>query len=166
MMGVIVIYGPTGSGKTRNGEYLRNFFGAKRVVDEWDGKTELQDGDLALTNTVPPFVCATITLHIHAAVALAGGALAGGKKQDAKDKKDAVITAYANFVRALQDRNDDLEHMLVLAKMVISRLVKLTTFDAYDGHATVKAITLLREERHPYGGAYDALSKALREMKS
>lgn len=47
----IIVHGPPGCGKTRNKERLRQHFGATRVVDEWDGKTPLRPGDLALTFT-------------------------------------------------------------------------------------------------------------------
>ena len=47
----VIIVGPQGSGKTTNAAKLMEIFGAARLVDDWDGQTPLQDGDLALTNS-------------------------------------------------------------------------------------------------------------------
>lgn len=47
----VIIVGPQGSGKTTNAAKLMKIFGAARLVDDWDGQTPLQDGDLALTNS-------------------------------------------------------------------------------------------------------------------
>lgn len=47
---VVIVHGPRGSGKTRNAEALRELVGADRVVDDWDGRSALLDGDLALTH--------------------------------------------------------------------------------------------------------------------
>lgn len=46
----LIIVGPQASGKTRNSKAFLRAFGGKRVVDDWDGKSPLKDGDLALTN--------------------------------------------------------------------------------------------------------------------
>lgn len=46
----LIIVGPQASGKTRNSTAFLQAFGGKRVVDNWDGKSPLKDGDLALTN--------------------------------------------------------------------------------------------------------------------
>lgn len=46
----IVIVGPQASGKTHNAEAFRTHYGMKRIVDDWDGETNLCPGDLALTN--------------------------------------------------------------------------------------------------------------------
>lgn len=48
---ITIIYGPEGSGKTRNANYLKGKYAAKRIVDEWNGVFELKDGDLILTNS-------------------------------------------------------------------------------------------------------------------
>ncbi|RZI33115.1 hypothetical protein [Pseudomonas orientalis] len=46
----LIIVGPQASGKTRNSKAFLHAFGGKRVVDNWDGRSPLRDGDLALTN--------------------------------------------------------------------------------------------------------------------
>lgn len=46
----LIIVGPQASGKTRNSDAFQQVLGCKRVVDNWDGRTKLKDGDLALTN--------------------------------------------------------------------------------------------------------------------
>jgi hypothetical protein len=50
---ILIVYGPAGSGKTRNAEKLMRHFGCTRIVDEWDGKRPLVDGDVALTQSAP-----------------------------------------------------------------------------------------------------------------
>ncbi len=45
-----IVTGPSGCGKTRNATALMNLTGATTLVDEWDGKSRLPDGALALTN--------------------------------------------------------------------------------------------------------------------
>lgn len=47
---IVIVSGPQGCGKTRFAEQLSDVFGCERIVDEWDGESELQPGDLALTN--------------------------------------------------------------------------------------------------------------------
>lgn len=46
----VIVHGPRGSWTARNAEDFRLLFGADRVVDDWDGRTPLRDGDLALTS--------------------------------------------------------------------------------------------------------------------
>lgn len=46
----VVIIAPQGAGKTRNEAALMKIFGCTSVVDEWDGRTALPRGALALTN--------------------------------------------------------------------------------------------------------------------
>ncbi len=47
---IYVIYGPPGSGKTTNRNFLKGKYGAKRVIDEWPHTGEKpKDGDLLLT---------------------------------------------------------------------------------------------------------------------
>ena len=54
-MAIVIVHGPQGCGKTRNAQMLRARYGCRRIVDEWDGRRPLQDGDLALTHREPPF---------------------------------------------------------------------------------------------------------------
>ncbi len=54
-MSIVIIHGPAGSGKTRRAQALLQHYGCKRVVDEWDGRAPLNDGDLAITNIKPPY---------------------------------------------------------------------------------------------------------------
>ncbi|MDI3489602.1 MAG: hypothetical protein PWP11_879 [Thauera sp.] len=49
-MTTVIVYGPQACGKTRNGEALKRHFGCNRIVDDWNGRAALRDGDLALTN--------------------------------------------------------------------------------------------------------------------
>ncbi len=51
----LIIYGPQGCGKTRNGEYLASFFGLQRVVemDELHGQVTAKEGTLFLTCNYP-----------------------------------------------------------------------------------------------------------------
>lgn len=50
-MTTIVIHGPQGCGKTRNAEALAAHFGCARIVDDWNGRDELEAGCLVLTNS-------------------------------------------------------------------------------------------------------------------
>ena len=54
-MNIVILYGPIASGKPRRTEMFLKFYKCKHIVEEWDGKTPLKDGDLALTNSKPPF---------------------------------------------------------------------------------------------------------------
>ncbi|MCQ4267375.1 hypothetical protein NAV28_09115 [Pseudomonas stutzeri] len=47
---LIIIVAPQGAGKTTNAAALKEAFGCERIVDNWDGRARLEDGDLALTN--------------------------------------------------------------------------------------------------------------------
>jgi len=53
-MGIIILYGLQGSGKSRRAEEYRAMYGCSRVVDDWDGISPLNDGDLVITNIPPP----------------------------------------------------------------------------------------------------------------
>ena len=59
-MPAIIIYGPRASGKTRNARKFLKHYNKKRIVDDWDGSTSLNDDDLALADaflnptTFPP----------------------------------------------------------------------------------------------------------------
>lgn len=46
----VVIIAPAGAGKTRNQAALKKMFGCTSIVDEWDGRSPLPPGALALTN--------------------------------------------------------------------------------------------------------------------
>lgn len=56
-MAIVIIHGPQASGKTRHKEALKQHFKCSRIIDGWDGRRTLYDGDLALTNEEPPFNC-------------------------------------------------------------------------------------------------------------
>jgi hypothetical protein len=45
-----IIIAQAGSGKTINAALLMQTLGCTRLVEEWDGKSVLRNGDLALTN--------------------------------------------------------------------------------------------------------------------
>ena len=49
-MTTVIVYGPQACGKTRNSEALKRHFGCNCIVDDWNGRAALRDGDLALTN--------------------------------------------------------------------------------------------------------------------
>lgn len=51
--GILVIYGPMGSGKTTNAQAFAKHYGRANVIDTWeqDGRhSDVRDGDLVLTN--------------------------------------------------------------------------------------------------------------------
>ena len=54
-MPITIIYGPQGCGKTRYAKAFMRYFNATRLVDDWDGRQPLQDGDLALTQHMPSY---------------------------------------------------------------------------------------------------------------
>ena len=54
-MSIVIVYGSQNIGKSRRGDQLMKHYGCKRLVDEWDGRQKLRDGDLAITNMMPPF---------------------------------------------------------------------------------------------------------------
>lgn len=51
----IVVFGPQGSGKTHTAARIAAKYGADRIIDEWDGVSDLAPGDLALTTVMPPY---------------------------------------------------------------------------------------------------------------
>ncbi|WP_068638730.1 hypothetical protein [Thauera butanivorans] len=59
-----VIHGPQGCGKTFHAQALARHFGCARIVDDWDGKTALQPGDLALTNMPACQLSAINDVHV------------------------------------------------------------------------------------------------------
>jgi len=46
----VVVYGPTGCGKTRNAERMLKAFGLQFIYDGYSGEPLLPEGVLALTN--------------------------------------------------------------------------------------------------------------------
>lgn len=46
----IIIVAPQGAGKTQHAQALKAKLGCTHIVDEWDGRSPLKPGDLALTN--------------------------------------------------------------------------------------------------------------------
>ena len=56
MVTFVIVHGPMASGKTRNAEALKRYYGCRRVV-EWESRqareTPLRNGDLVLTNERP-----------------------------------------------------------------------------------------------------------------
>ena len=63
-----IVYGPQGCGKTQRVHDIAKALGIDTydVVDDWDGKSHLPDGALALTNLNPPYAdsaagCLTIS---------------------------------------------------------------------------------------------------------
>lgn len=53
MVSPLVIYGPQGCGKTRNASALADHFRCTMIVDDWDGRSALPDGALALCAHYP-----------------------------------------------------------------------------------------------------------------
>ncbi|PHR91070.1 MAG: hypothetical protein COA69_13540 [Robiginitomaculum sp.] len=51
-MSITIIIGPMACGKTHHKEALKKHFKAKRIVDDFDGRQVLKDGDLALAHSV------------------------------------------------------------------------------------------------------------------
>ncbi|MRR49411.1 MAG: hypothetical protein EG825_00625 [Rhodocyclaceae bacterium] len=48
-MRIHIVIGPKGCGKTTHADDIKRRLGGKRIVDDWDGRTRLKDGDVALT---------------------------------------------------------------------------------------------------------------------
>lgn len=67
---ITVIWGPVGSGKTTNADYLKGKYGAKRIVDEWPNNEKIKAGDLVLTQL--PGTAPEGSTVIHIATALRG----------------------------------------------------------------------------------------------
>ncbi len=50
---ITIIYGPQGSGKTRNAEAFKKHFNCKRIIDEYPNvETKIEDGDLILSQEI------------------------------------------------------------------------------------------------------------------
>lgn len=47
---IVIVVAPPGTGKSRAANALAGRYGCTRIVDEWDGTSNLEPGDLALTN--------------------------------------------------------------------------------------------------------------------
>jgi len=54
-MNIVIVHGKQGCGKTRRSEQLKKHFKCKCIIDDWDGESQLKDGDLAITCQRPPF---------------------------------------------------------------------------------------------------------------
>ena len=63
----VVVHGPQGCGKTRNAQALAAAFGCSSIIDDWDGRSPLPSGALALTNVAPTFAQASEVLEFGAA---------------------------------------------------------------------------------------------------
>lgn len=50
----MVLYAPQGAGKSRAAAWLAQGCG-REVVDEWDGRSPLPEGALAVTHVPPPY---------------------------------------------------------------------------------------------------------------
>lgn len=53
MAAPLVVYGPQGCGKTSNAQAIADYFHCTPVVDDWDGRSALPEGALALCQQYP-----------------------------------------------------------------------------------------------------------------
>jgi hypothetical protein len=53
MAAPLVVYGPQGCGKTANAKAIADYFYCTLIVDDWDGRSALPDGALALCQRYP-----------------------------------------------------------------------------------------------------------------
>ena len=53
MAAPLVVYGPQGCGKTTNARAIADYFRCTSIVDNWDGRSRLPDGALALCTRYP-----------------------------------------------------------------------------------------------------------------
>lgn len=53
MAAPLVVYGAQGCGKTENARAIADYFLCTSVVDDWDGRSALPDGALALCQRYP-----------------------------------------------------------------------------------------------------------------
>ena len=60
---IIIITGSQGSGKTTHAKALMQHFGCDILVDDWDGRSPLLDGTLALTNHPDPDAAQSNEIH-------------------------------------------------------------------------------------------------------
>lgn len=68
----VIIHGPQACGKTRNAKAFADAFACKRIVDDWDGRSNVPSGSLALTNIEPPFSTNAKVMSFTEACRLAG----------------------------------------------------------------------------------------------
>lgn len=47
---IVILVGPSNSGKSTHAAAIAERFGCSRIVDPWDGRSELLPGTLAVTN--------------------------------------------------------------------------------------------------------------------
>lgn len=82
-MTIIVIHGPMASGKTRNAQKFRSYYGQKRIVDGWSegDERQLRPGDLVLTIEQPDTIRRCIQrarlIAIEQAIHAIGAAIGG-----------------------------------------------------------------------------------------
>jgi hypothetical protein len=76
-MAIVIIHGAQGAGKSRHAAAFLSHYRCKRLVDDWNGKTRLQDGDLAITNLPPPYAGTRAAIIVSAEQAK--GAALGGR---------------------------------------------------------------------------------------
>ena len=67
-MAIIYVYGPAGSGKSRNAEKLRIKLACYRVIDEWPNDTTLKDCDLVLGQRMEDAPVGSLCLSIEQAL--------------------------------------------------------------------------------------------------
>ncbi len=53
MAAPLVVYGPQGCGKTANAKAIADYFRCTSIVDDWDGRSPLPEGALALCQRYP-----------------------------------------------------------------------------------------------------------------
>lgn len=53
MAAPLVVYGPQGCGKTANAKAIAVYFYCTTIVDNWDGRSALPEGALALCQQYP-----------------------------------------------------------------------------------------------------------------
>lgn len=52
---ICIVFGESGTGKTKHSKELASILRVKNIHDEWNGKSELKDNTLVLTNVKPPY---------------------------------------------------------------------------------------------------------------
>ena len=64
MQTIYILSRPQGIGKTRYAAELASLLQCTNIVDEWDGRKELPQGTLAITNVEPVTLPGAVSLHI------------------------------------------------------------------------------------------------------